>query len=27
MRTLYCGSGFAAPSFIVKHQLLKKQGC
>ncbi|XP_032983199.1 cytochrome c oxidase subunit 7C, mitochondrial-like [Rhinolophus ferrumequinum] len=27
MITLYFGSGFAAPFFIVRHQLLKKQGC
>uniref|UniRef100_A0A8C8U5A8 Cytochrome c oxidase subunit 7C, mitochondrial n=1 Tax=Peromyscus maniculatus bairdii TaxID=230844 RepID=A0A8C8U5A8_PERMB len=25
--TLYFGSGFAAPFFIARHQLLKKQGC
>ncbi|CAD7684666.1 unnamed protein product [Nyctereutes procyonoides] len=24
MMTLYFGSGFAAPFFIVRHQLLKK---
>lgn len=24
MMTLYLGSGFAAPFFIVRHQLLKK---
>nr|XP_039317159.1 cytochrome c oxidase subunit 7C, mitochondrial-like [Saimiri boliviensis boliviensis] len=27
MMNLYFGSGFATALFIVRHQLLKKQGC